>query len=210
MAIHNQIVVLILLALGTVGDSFAKDMRRPMESSTAAINSYQMRASGRSTAPQLVLDAFVAAEDRNYLSRPVGRSTITRSLARSLLDFDRHSDRAVVASFGRKLGHQKVLDWYVHSVFLGRRCFGAPSAARAYFAKEIEDLSLAEAAFLAALPKSPVSFEPAKSYDRAVKRRNWVLDMMIKAGSIDAQEAAKAAAEPLVVRSLGSTCSSID
>ena len=71
---------------------------------------------------------------------------------------------------------------------------------RAYFGKSVDELSLEESAYLAALPKGPNLFHPVRSYDRAVERRNFVLSQMLKAGFISDDEAAAASQTDITVR----------
>lgn len=153
-------------------------------------------------APQTILHAFVAAEDRHFFEKPAQNSTITRQIGNWHLLPGAGRLQKIALSFviGDALLHEEILNWYVHKIFLGQTCFGVTGAATAYFGKSVEELNLAEAAYLAALPKAPMHFHPIRSYDRAVERRNFVLSEMEKAGFISAAQAAEATQTPLIVR----------
>ena len=153
-------------------------------------------------APQAVLHAFVAAEDRYFFEKPAQNSTITRQIGNWYLLPRAGKLQKIALSFviGDALSHEEILNWYVHKIFLGQTCFGVTGAATAYFGKSVENLSLAEAAYLAALPKAPMHFHPVRSYDRAIERRNFVLSEMEKAGFVSTAQATEAAQTKLIVR----------
>ena len=152
--------------------------------------------------PQAVLHAFVAAEDRYFFEKPAQNSTITRQIGNWQLLPRAGKLQKIALSFviGDALSHEEILNWYVHKIFLGQTCFGVTGAATAYFGKSVEELNLAEAAYLAALPKAPMHFHPIRSYDQAVERRNFVLSEMEKAGFISARQAVEATQIDLIVR----------
>lgn len=163
---------------------------------------YQENEQHWQMAPQTVLHAFVAAEDRYFFEKPAQNSTITRQIGNWHLLPRAGKLQKIALSFviGDTLSHEEILNWYVHKIFLGQTCFGVTGAATAYFGKSVEELNLAEAAYLAALPKAPMYFHPIRSYDRAVERRNFVLSEMEKAGFISAGQAAEATQIDLIVR----------
>lgn len=174
----------------------------PKLPSTDQVRQYYQNASANWHAtPLMVLQAFAGAEDRYFYERPVGRSTITIQLGSWFLrpGAGRLQQISFAQIIGEELSHEEVLHWYVNQVFFGRRCFGVSDAAGTYFGVAVHDISLEQAAYLAALPKAPALFNPLKSYDRAVERRNFVLREMQKTGFVSANEAQRAANSELVV-----------
>ena len=92
------------------------------------------------------------------------------------------------------LSKEQILELYLNSIFLGRNAYGVQAASRAYFDKDVADLTLPEAAYLAVLPKAPSNYDPVRATERALDRRNYVLREMAKNGYItEAQRAAAAA-----------------
>jgi penicillin-binding protein 1A len=164
--------------------------------------------------PQLVQDAFVSAEDKNfwthkgYDARGIvaagieaiqtrgqtlrGASTITQQVMKNfLLGGERTGERKIkeiilATSFEEVLDKKHILEIYLNEIDLGARSFGVVAAAQAYFNKTLAELTPGEAAYLAALPKSPgKGLRPVEEYDRAVERRNYVLREMWQNGNID-------------------------
>src|SRR6185295_7513947 len=139
-----------------------------------------------------------------------GASTITQQLARSLfLSSERTFDRKVrelVLAYKMELVSTKeqILETYLNQIYFGQGAYGVAAAAQSYFGKELSSLTIAEAAFLAGLPKSPNHFSPFKNYARAKKRQEHVLDRMMEAGFITAAQHDEAVAEPLSFRRPGS------
>jgi penicillin-binding protein 1A len=139
-----------------------------------------------------------------------GASTITQQLARSLfLSSERTFDRKVrelVVAYKMELVSTKeqILETYLNQIYFGQGAYGVASAAQSYFGKELSGLTVAEAAFLAGLPKSPNHFSPFKNYERAKKRQEHVLARMEEAGFLTTAEREQAAAEPLSFRRPGS------
>jgi len=145
-----------------------------------------------------------------------GFSTITMQLARNLFP-ERLNARE--KTLGRKLREAKVaraieakyakdriLELYLNQIYLGNGAFGVETASERYFGKPVRDLNLSEAAMLAALPKGPERYNPRRWPERAVQRRNIVLDLMRRAGSISEADASLARAYPLrLVRRSGAT-----
>ena len=179
--------------------------------------------------PQLAL-AFLAAEDRSFfrhkgvdpagLARAIGRavpsliqgrrlqggSTITQQVAKNVLltndaTLGRKFKEALIARrLEETLTKPQILELYLNEIWLGYRSFGVGAAAFNYFGKSINELSLSEAAFLAALPKGPDNYHPIRRKAQAIARRNWVLDQMAELQWISAADAARAKAEDLVVQ----------
>ena len=136
----------------------------------------------------LATEAQRLAEDRHFSEATDGRSTITRLLLAKTLLPDRPGDRATTkmaeieaaAAIGAARPADRILDAYVEGLFMGRGCYGIDPAARAFFGKPAAALSAAEAAVLAALPKSP---EPLlKQPDKLAKRAAFVVTQMQDAG----------------------------
>jgi penicillin-binding protein 1A len=173
--------------------------------------------------PQLIR-AFLAAEDRTFFShggidypgivsafisnlrndgRPVGASTITQQVAKNLLltsevSYTRKIKEAFLARrIENVLTKEQILELYLNQIFLGRNAYGVQSAARAYFDKDVDALTLPEMAYLAILPKAPSNYSPERQAERAIGRRNWVLGEMERNGFITAAERAEAQAAPL-------------
>src|SRR5690606_35260684 len=88
---------------------------------------------------------------------------------------------------------------YLNEIFLGLGAYGVAAASLTYFDKSVHELTLAEAAYLAALPKGPNNYHPFRYPDRAIERRNWVIDRMIENGYVTAEEGEAAKAQPLEV-----------
>src|SRR4026207_614504 len=139
-----------------------------------------------------------------------GASTITQQLARSLfLSSERTFDRKVrelVLAYKMELGSSKeqIPETYLNQIYFGQGAYGVAAAAQSYFGKDLSALTVAEAAFLAGLPKSPNHFSPFKNYARAKKRQEHVLDWMMEAGFITPSQHDEAMAEPLSFRRPGS------
>ena len=172
--------------------------------------------------PQLI-NAFIAAEDQNFWTHPgidvqgiirasvnngmgfdtkfTGASTITQQVAKNFfLTSDRTISRKVKEAIlalrlERSFSKKHIMTLYLNEIFLGARAYGVGSAALMYFNKPVKDLSLAECAFLASLPKAP------NDRNRAVERRNYVLNRMVKDGYITQEMADVAMAEPLNINS---------
>ncbi|HMB09863.1 penicillin-binding protein 1A [Saliniramus sp.] len=139
-----------------------------------------------------------------------GASTITQQVAKNFLlsseqTIDRKIREALIA-FRMESAFSKdtILELYLNEIFLGtltpgRNLHGVAAAALDYFGKSVHELTLAEMAYLAALPKAPNNYHPFRREAEAVGRRNWVLDRMVDNGYVTAEEAEAAKAEPLVV-----------
>ena len=179
--------------------------------------------------PKLVLNAFISAEDKNFYEhggldfqgilragllyvqnlgtnrRPQGASTITQQVAKNFLltnevSLDRKIKEALLAmKIERTYSKDKILELYVNEIYLGLGAYGIAAASLIYFDKSVHELTLAEAAYLAALPKAPSSLHPFRARDRAIERRNYVIDRMAEDRYVTQQEADKAKKEPLNV-----------
>lgn len=179
------------------------------------------------TIPKLVLGAFLSAEDKRFYEhagldfvgiaralykniqnpgrRPEGASTITQQVAKNFLlsneqKFDRKLKEAILAiRIERAYSKDKILELYLNEIFFGIGSYGVAAAALNYFSKELKDLAIEEAAYLAALPKAPNNYHPFKRTKEATVRRNWILDEMLQNGYIQKEEAEIAKAKPLQV-----------
>src|SRR5215471_3885083 len=179
--------------------------------------------------PKLVLNAFVAAEDKNFYEhagldfqgimragllyvqnigtsrRPQGASTITQQVAKNFLltnevSFDRKIKEALLAlKIERTYSKEKILELYLNEIYLGLGAYGIAAASLLYFDKSVHELTLPEAAYLAALPKAPSALHPFRQREKAIERRNYVIDRMAEDRYISPQEAEKAKKEPLNV-----------
>jgi penicillin-binding protein 1A len=180
--------------------------------------------------PDRVKAAFLSAEDKNFYNhpgiditglgramitnfknmgagkRPVGASTITQQVAKNfLLSSDQTIDRKIkemILAFRIEQAYSKdrILELYVNEIFFGLGAYGIAGAALTYYDKSVNELTVAEAAYLAALPKGPSNYHPFKNTDRAIERRNWVIDQMVDNGYVMREEGEKAKAEPLGVK----------
>ncbi|HXQ06059.1 MAG TPA: transglycosylase domain-containing protein, partial [Bradyrhizobium sp.] len=155
--------------------------------------------------PKLVINAFLAAEDKNFYEhggidftgmaraavlfaqnygsnrRPQGASTITQQVAKNFLltnevSFTRKIKEALLAMrLERTYSKDKILELYLNEIYLGLGAYGIAAASLVYFDKSVNELTVGEAAYLAALPKAPSSLHPVKNRDRAIERRNYVI-----------------------------------
>ena len=176
--------------------------------------------------PDRVKAAFLSAEDKNFYTHPgidyegviraalvyvkggpvQGGSTITQQVAKNfLLSNERSLERKVkeaILSFRIEQAYSKdrILELYLNEIFFGLGAYGVAGAALTYYDKSVNELTVAEAAYLAALPKGPSNYHPFKQTERAIDRRNWVIDQMVANGYITREEAAKSKAEPLGVK----------
>ncbi|MDP3855500.1 penicillin-binding protein 1A [Phenylobacterium sp.] len=179
--------------------------------------------------PQLA-QAFLAAEDRNFFRhsgvdtmglmramaknvqnaaqgrRLEGGSTITQQVAKNVLltsdaTVGRKLKEAILAGrLEQTLNKEQILELYLNEIWLGYRSYGVGAAAYNYFGKSITDLTLAESAYLAALPKGPDNYHPQRRKAQAIIRRNWILDQMADLGWVSRQAAEAAKREDLKVQ----------
>lgn len=180
--------------------------------------------------PDRVKAAFLSAEDKNFYShpgvditglgrailtnlqnlgsgrRPEGASTITQQVAKNfLLTADQTIDRKVkeaILSFRieQTYSKDKILELYLNEIFFGLNSYGIAGAALTYFDKSVTELTTAEAAYLAALPKGPANYHPYRREKQAIERRNWVVDRMAENGYITQADADEAKKQPLGVK----------
>ncbi len=180
--------------------------------------------------PPVVVQAFLAAEDRNFFRhggidvsglgramfknlfnvvsgrRLEGGSTITQQVAKNILltnesSLNRKLKEAVLASrLEGALPKEQILELYLNEIFLGYRSFGVASAAYNYFGKSLGQLTPDEAAFLAALPKGPNNYHPKRRPEAAKGRRDWVLGEMADNGFLTDVELTQALARPLTTQ----------
>ena len=180
--------------------------------------------------PDRVKAAFISAEDKNFYDHPgvdvtgiaravvtyaknygtgrraQGASTITQQVAKNfLLSSDRTIDRKVkeaILSFRIESAYSKdrILELYLNEIYLGMGAYGVAGASLTYFDKAISELELHEAAYLAALPKAPSRYHPYDDTERAVARRNYVIDRMVENGYATNEAGENAKALPLSVR----------
>ncbi|MCV3765175.1 penicillin-binding protein 1A [Rhizobium sp. TRM95796] len=173
--------------------------------------------------PDRVKAAFLSAEDKNFYQhagvdfqgllralavniqnvgsgrRPMGASTITQQVAKNFLltadqTIDRKVKEAILAfRIEQAYSKDKILELYLNEIFFGLNSYGLASAALTYFDKPVTELTIAQAAYLAALPKGPANYHPFRKRDAAIERRNWVIDRMVENGYVsrDDGEAAK-------------------
>jgi penicillin-binding protein 1A len=135
--------------------------------------------------------------------RAKGGSTITQQVAKYLLkdssyNVGRKIREAILAfRLESTLSKQQILEIYLNSIFLGRNAYGVQAASRAYFDKDVNELTLPEAAYLAVLPKAPANYDPVRATQKALDRRNYVLREMYRNGYIKDEQWKAAAATPL-------------
>src|SRR5882724_1518085 len=179
--------------------------------------------------PKLVTNAFVAAEDKSFYEhngidfqgitraglafvqnygsgkRPQGASTITQQVAKNFLltnelRFSRKIREALLAmKIERTFSKQKILELYLNEIYLGVGAYGVAAASLLYFDKSVHELTIPEAAYLAALPKGPNNYNPFRKRDEAIARRNYVIDRMLEDGYVKTADADKAKKSPLNV-----------
>jgi penicillin-binding protein 1A len=176
--------------------------------------------------PDLVKDAFISAEDKNFYThhgydvtgmfaafrdailsggRNVrGASTITQQVMKNfLLSGDRTGERKIkeiilASRLEHTLSKDKILELYLNEIFLGQNSYGVAAAAQTYFNKSLPDLTPGEAAYLAALPKKPSELHPVINKDVAMDRRAYVLGRMAADGYITDAAASEESAKPLL------------
>jgi penicillin-binding protein 1A len=179
--------------------------------------------------PQIMKDAVLSIEDNRFYDhggvdylgilragianigrlKSQGASTITMQVARNVyLSSEKTYTRKIYEILlTYKLEHlltkDQILEIYMNQIFLGNRAYGFASAAETYFGKSLKNISIAEAAMLAGLPKAPSAFNPIANPKRARSRQLYIIERMEENGYITAQQAAQAKAEPLALKSSG-------
>jgi penicillin-binding protein 1A len=179
--------------------------------------------------PKLVINAFLGAEDKSFYEhggidfsgmaraavlyaqnigsnrRPQGASTITQQVAKNFLltnelSFTRKIKEALLAMrIERAYSKDRILELYLNEIYLGLGAYGIAAASLVYFDKSVNELTVAEAAYLAAMPKAPGALHPIRNRDRAIERRNYVIDRLLENGWIKKADADKARKDPLIV-----------
>jgi penicillin-binding protein 1A len=161
--------------------------------------------------PERVIQAFLAAEDDRFFEHPgvdyrgllragidlirtgerrQGGSTITMQVARNFFlspekTYTRKIKEILLAmKIEREMSKEEILALYLNKIYLGQRAYGVAAAARVYYGKALAELTLAETAMIAGLPKAPSRYNPVANPDRAVIRRNYVLGRMREVGFI--------------------------
>jgi len=181
------------------------------------------------TIPPELIHAFLAAEDRNFYDHGgldfrgiiratfanighilrdenlEGASTITQQVAKNfLLTSEQRLSRKVqemvlARRIERAFTKDQILELYLNEIYFGRRSYGVAAASLNYFGKSLDELTLAETAFLAAVVNGPALFHPTRHPEAALERRNWVLSRMATNGYVTEEAARAAMEEPLVV-----------
>ncbi|WP_080427157.1 penicillin-binding protein 1A [Burkholderia ubonensis] len=138
-----------------------------------------------------------------------GASTITMQVARNFfLSSEKTYTRKIYEmllayKIERALTKDQILEVYMNQIYLGQRAYGFASAARVYFGKDLKDISLAEAAMLAGLPKAPSAYNPVVNPKRAKVRQEYILQRMLELNFISRGQYDEAVAQPLVVKGAG-------
>ncbi|WP_080438187.1 penicillin-binding protein 1A [Burkholderia ubonensis] len=138
-----------------------------------------------------------------------GASTITMQVARNFfLSSEKTYTRKIYEmllayKIERALTKDQILEVYMNQIYLGQRAYGFASAARVYFGKDLKDISLAEAAMLAGLPKAPSAYNPVVNPKRAKVRQEYILQRMLELNFISRGQYDEAIAQPLVVKGAG-------
>lgn len=172
--------------------------------------------------PPDFIHALLAAEDDNFASHygvdlaslmraatqllssghiQTGGSTITMQVAKNFFltserSFSRKVSEILLAlQIERELSKEEILELYVNKIYLGNRAYGIEAAAQVYYGKSIRELSLAQMAMIAGLPKAPSRFNPLANPARSKERRDWILGRMYKLGHIDETRYLQALAE---------------
>lgn len=174
--------------------------------------------------PQQLINAFIASEDQRFYShngvdlrgllraivklvtsgkKKQGGSTITMQVARNFLltrekTYTRKIKEIILAlKIENELTKNEILELYINKIFLGRKAYGVVAAAEVYYGNPLAKLSLAQLAMIAGLPKAPSSINPINDPDRALIRRNYVLNRMLSLGYITPVEFTEASAQPI-------------
>ncbi len=176
--------------------------------------------------PKMVINAFLAAEDKNFYEhngldfsgiaragalyvqnygssrRPQGASTITQQVAKNFLltnevSIQRKIKEALLAlKIERAYSKEKILELYLNEIYLGIGAYGVAAASLLYFDKSVHELTIAQAAYLAALPKAPNNYHPFRQRERALERRNWVIEQMVVTDAVSQVEGDRAQQGP--------------
>ena len=177
--------------------------------------------------PKDFIHALLAAEDDNFANHygvdpgslvraaaqilktghiQTGGSTITMQVAKNFFlsserSFSRKANEILLAlQIERELTKDEILELYINKIYLGNRAYGIEAASQVYYGKSIKEISLAEMAMIAGLPKAPSRFNPIANPERSMERRNWILGRMLKLGRISEEAYQAAVNEPLTAR----------
>lgn len=180
--------------------------------------------------PRQVREAFIAAEDKNFYEHTgvdffgivralrdnlsnyahkrslSGGSTITQQVVKNFLltneqSITRKIKEAILAfRLSQVYSKDRILELYLNEIYLGQGSYGVAAAALNYFNKPLDELSVEEAAYLAALPKAPANYDPIRHYDRAKERRDWVVARMMEDNYISEEQALAAQKAPIMLR----------
>ncbi|QQK02893.1 penicillin-binding protein 1A [Burkholderia anthina] len=154
-----------------------------------------------------IVRAGVVALTNGHASQ--GASTITMQVARNFfLSSEKTYTRKIYEMLlayriERALTKDQILEVYMNQIYLGQRAYGFASAARVYFGKDLKDITLAEAAMLAGLPKAPSAYNPVVNPKRAKVRQEYILQRMLELNFITREQYDEAVAQPLVVKGAG-------
>ena len=147
------------------------------------------------------LQSAVSGSNRRF----IGASTITQQVAKNFLltnerTVQRKLREALIAiRMEGSFTKQQIMELYLNEIFLGQGSYGVAAASLNYFGKSLADLDLAQMAYLAALPKGPSNYHPVRNRDRAIERRNWVLERMQENGYISVAQMKEAQARDIEV-----------
>nr|WP_175045567.1 penicillin-binding protein 1A [Burkholderia lata] len=154
-----------------------------------------------------IVRAGIVALTNGHASQ--GASTITMQVARNFfLSSEKTYTRKIYEMLlayriERALTKDQILEVYMNQIYLGQRAYGFASAARVYFGKDLKDITLAEAAMLAGLPKAPSAYNPVVNPKRAKVRQEYILQRMLELNFISREQYDEAVAQPLVVKGPG-------
>lgn len=177
--------------------------------------------------PMNTVNAFIAIEDRTFWTNPgidwkgigrvifnavvskgddiAGASTITQQLARSAflsnnVSIDRKlTEMGIAIKLTEKFSKEEIMEFYVNNCYFANGYYGIEAASIGYFGKSTKDLTLGETAYLCAIPNSPTYYDPRVNPDRALERRNLILDAMYDVGYISKKEAEEAKEETYTI-----------
>jgi penicillin-binding protein 1A len=185
--------------------------------------------------PKRVINAFLAAEDKSFYThpgidvmsmvkaawvnalnygrdrRPIGASTITQQVTKNFLlsnelSYGRKVKEAILAlRIEKAFTKDRILELYLNQIYLGSGNYGVAAASLNYFNKSLDELTVAECAYLASLPKAPNTYNIKRNYQASKSRRDWVIDRMTEDGYITAAEGEASKQEKLEQRDRGTT-----
>jgi penicillin-binding protein 1A len=185
--------------------------------------------------PKRVINAFLAAEDKSFYThpgidvpsmikaawinalnygrdrRPIGASTITQQVTKNFLlsnelSYGRKVKEAILAlRIEKAFTKDRILELYLNQIYLGSGNYGVAAAALNYFNKSLDELTVAECAYLASLPKAPNTYNIKRNYDASLARRNWVIDRMVEDGYVSQADGEAAKKEKLEQHDRGAT-----